>query len=85
MLTNNITVLSSTATEIGTASVKKYVYVLIPSIKQTPGFEDGLGNPGTMVVINNSLQNQYGTNYKLCAINANGNAGDKYKNLIIRK
>ncbi len=85
MLTNNITVLSSTATEIGTASVKKYVYVLIPSIKQTPGFEDGMGNPGTMVVINNSLQNQYGTNYKLCAINANGNAGDKYKNLIIRK
>lgn len=84
MLTNNVAVLNS-VTEIGTASTKKYVYVLIPISKATPTFQNELGIQGEMTVINDSLTNSYGTTYKLCALGADGQAGVKYQNLVIKK
>lgn len=84
MLTNDVAVLNS-VTEIGTASTKKYVYVLIPASKATPTFQNELGIEGTMTVINDSLTNSYGTTYKLCALGADGQAGVKYQNLVIKK
>ena len=85
MLTSNVTVLGSSPIEIGTASTKKYVYVLIPTSKKTPTFQNELGVQGEMVVINSSLTNSYDTTYKLCALGADGQAGVKYKNLVISK
>lgn len=84
MLTSNVSVLGA-ATEIGTASTKKYVYVLIPTSKATPTFQNELGISGTMTVINSDLTNSYGTKYKLCALGADGQAGVKYQNLVIKK
>lgn len=84
MLTNNVTVLDS-VTEIGTSLTRKYVYVLIPASKATPTFQNELGIQGEMTVINSSLTNSYGTTYKLCALGAEGQAGVKYQNLVIKK
>lgn len=82
-LTKDEEIIDENGVVIGDVNTKKFVYALVPSLKQTPTFTDGMTNPGTMTVIK-ELANPLGTQYKLCAIDAEtGNAGTVFKNVLI--
>ena len=94
LLSSNVSVLGSTAQAIGSDAATGYVYVLIPTTKAAPNFQNSLGIEGTMNLIatNLTLTNASGDD-----MYSNGNVavkyalyyfqaqGSEYKNCVIKK